>query len=960
MKTTTLSYLKTGAAPFVLGLAILAGPALAQDAPTPANANEAPEDQAIVVTGSRIARPDLQSASPVSVITAENLKIANAVTAESLLTQNPQFVAGLTGATNNGSAGVATVDLRGLGDNRTLVLINGKRMVPADIFSAVDVNAIPTVLIKRIDVLTGGASAVYGADAIAGVVNFVLDDKLTGIKIDASHQITGKGDGFQQDYSAAAGVALGGFGHFVVAGEYTKRAGIYQGARSYSAQNLDSGTLLPSGSSNATPTVIDINSGRYQLNDGSQAGAAGNFVDYYKPYNFNPANYFQVPLERYNVTAMATFDLSPTTQLYLQGSYTRSKVTAILAPTATAGFNFTISPDNPYLNAANHDLIFGDPTNLNEDGTANVGIRRRVTETGGRIENFRSDIYYGVGGIKGELSPTLKYEVFAQYGLSKRHEDLLNDLDYNKLSQAVNAVPGAGGAAACADPSGGCAPINLFTLDPISPSALKFVLANGAQDNRYTQFVTGASLAGDVGFLKSPWADKPAAFALGVEYRSETGNQLVDANYGSGNLIYYGQGTGVPHASFNVKEVYGELKLPIASDRPFLQELNLEGGARYSAYTNHTVNGTNKNNQFTFKIGADWVPVNGLRFRAMFNRAVRDPNINELNSPVTQAGTDNLTLDPCALGAPQGNPTLAAICIAQGAPAGLVNNGSIQNVTAGQTNINAGGNPMLKPEKANTLTFGMVLNPTRLRNFHLTLDYYKVKITDYIAKDSATDISKQCFSNNNAAYCSLFVRSNITGQLTGSPNANGQFPGINEVYVNSASLQTQGIDVSADYRFNLGTDSSLTLAFAGTYVGQWLYSPGGAAQPFTCAGKFGNLCSLNTGNPIPRWKHTADITYAGRDWSISTRWRMIGAVSQDDEPAFKVQHIPSYSYFDSTLSFDVAKQFTFRVGVQNIFNINPPIVGGTAGSSGTIAGNTFPQIYDFLGRTFFAGISAKF
>lgn len=957
--TSRTSRLKGTAAPFVLALATVAAPAYAQAAP-PAD-NAPPEEQTIVVTGSRIARPDLQSASPVAVVSAENLKIANAVTAESLLTQNPQFVAGLTGATNNGSGGVATVDLRGLGDQRTLVLINGKRMVPADILSAVDINAIPTVLIKHIDVLTGGASAVYGADAIAGVVNFVLDDKLTGFKVDASHQITGRGDAFQQDYSAAAGTALGNFGHFVIAGQYSKRAGVYQGARAYSAQNLDSGTLKPSGSSNATPTVIDIKSGRYQLNNGSQPGATGDFVaGNYLPYNFNPANYFLVPMERYNVTAMASFDLSPTTQLYLQGSYTRSKVTATLAPTATAGFNFKISPNNPYLNADNFALIFGDPTNLNPDGTANVGIRRRVTETGGRIEKFRSDVYYGVGGIKGELGSSLHYDVFAQYGVSKRHEDLLNDLDYNKLSQAINAVPGAGGTVVCADPSGGCAPINLFTLNPVSPAALNFVLANGAQDNRYTQFVTGASLAGDLGFLKSPWSDKPAAFAFGVEYRSETGSQIVDANYGSGNLIYYGQGTSVPHASFNVKEVYGELKLPLAEGRPLLESLSLEAGARYSAYTNHTVDGTNKNNQFTFKLGAEWAPVRGLRFRTMFNRAVRDPNINELNSPITQAGTDNLNTDPCALGRPQGNATLAAICIAQGAPASLVNSGVIQDVISGQTNINVGGNTALKPEKANTFTAGVVVNPSWLRNFNLTVDYYKVKITDYIAKDSAQDISNQCFTNNNASYCSLFVRSNITGQLTGSPNSNGQFPGVNELYVNIASLQTQGVDVSADYHFDLGTDSRVRLGFSGTYVGQWLYSPGGAAAPFTCAGKFGNVCSLNTGNPIPRWKHTADLTYEGRDWSITTRWRLIGAVSEDDEPAFKVQHIPSYSYFDSTLSFDVAKKFTFRVGVQNIFDIDPPIVGGTAGSSGTNAGNTFPQVYDFLGRTFFAGISAQF
>ena len=235
-----------------------------------------------------------------------------------------------------------------------------------------------------------------------------------------------------------------------------------------------------------------------------------------------------------------------------------------------------------------------------------------------------------------------------------------------------------------------------------------------------------------------------------------------------------------------------------------------------------------------------------------------------------------------------------------------------------------------------------------------------MKISNYIATDSAQDISNQCFNNNIAAYCSLIVRSNITGQLTGSPNSNGQFPGISEVNVNIASLKTQGIDISADYKFDFADDTSLQLDFAGTYVGQWLYSPGGAAPAFSCAGKFGNICSLNTGNPIPRWKHTASITYQGHGWSIDTKWRLVGEVSWDDPTTFVLKsHIPAYNYFDSTVTFDLSRAFKLRVGVQNLTDTDPPIVGGSSGSAGTNAGNTFPQVYDFLGRTFFVGISAK-
>ncbi len=949
-----------------LGIVLTATAAHAQGVPaggagqTPATAPaDAGTSDEIVVTGSRIQRPDLQSNSPIATISAGALATTNTVTAESYLSTSPQFVPAASGTTNNGNGGTATVDLRGLGSSRTLVLVDGRRMVPSDIGGAVDINAIPTVLIKRVDVLTGGASAVYGADAIAGVVNFVLDDKLVGVRADASSSVTSRGDAPQYNAGIAAGLKFGEGGHFVIAGQYTKRDGVYQSARGYSAQNLDA-NLKPSGSSNATPTVIDIASGRYQINDGSQAGGTDNFVPFYKPYNFNPANYLQVPLERYNVTALASYQFSPAVEVYARGSYTRSDVTAILAPTATGGFNFAISPTNPYLNATNSALIFGDPNNLNADGTANVAIRRRVTETGGRIQNFRNNVYFGIAGVRGEILGGFHYDVFAQYGVTRRHQDLLNDLDYNRTAQAINATTGAGGAPVCVNQANGCVPVNLFTSQPISAAALSFITASGTQDNRYTQFVTGGNISGNLNFLQSPFADSPAAIALGAEYRRETGSQAVDANYGSGNLIYYGQGTAVPNASFNVKEVFGELQLPLVTDRPFVRALNLEGGVRYSSYTNNTTAGRNRLNAVTWKAGGDWTPVDGLRLRAIYNRATRDPNIKELNSPITQAGTDVLQTDPCANGRPRGNAQLAAICIAQGAPANLVNNGVIQDVIANQTNINAGGNTQLKPETANTLTAGAVFSPRFLPGLNVTVDYYRMQINGYIASDGSQDISDQCFNNNISSYCSMIVRSNITGQLAGSPNADGRFPGVSELLVNIATLKTRGIDVTADYRFRLGAGNSLTLNMAGTYVDAYSFNPGGSATPISCAGKFGNSCAAGTINPIPRWKHQAAAILDLGDVSIQERWRYIGPVDADGGTKILVQHIPSYSYFDTTIGFNVSQRYTFRLGVSNMFDVTPPIVGGSAGSSGSNSGNTFPNVYDALGRTFFAGLSLKF
>lgn len=967
MKTLSKFYfLKCGAAPVALAVTLLAGPtgALAQAAPPAAAPAATTSDNAsaeIIVTGSRITnRPDLQSASPVQVVTAETLGVTNTSTVESYLTRLPQFSAGVNGATNNGSNGFATVDLRNLGPKRTLVLINGRRMVPGDINGVVDIDAIPAALIKRVDILTGGASSVYGADAISGVVNFILDDKFEGIAADVSDQVTTYGDGKQFNASLTLGTKLGDSGgHLVVAGQYTDRDGIYQSARGYSAQNLaytPGSGFRPSGSSNTVPTVIELNSGRYQAN------SAGNFGPYTTPYNYNPANYLETPLGKYSLMGMLTLPVSDSVEFYMRGSYTNSKINEVVAPTATAGFPFTISRNNPYLTPSTSNLIFGDPNNVKPDGTATVGIRRRIIETiplGGRDINFQTSVTHGIVGFRGTTSNDFKWDVFAEYGESKQHQDLLNDISLIRTTQAINAVSTANGPA-CADPSGGCIPINLFGTTPIPTNALNYILENGSQDNRYTQMVTGGNIGGTLGFLKSPFAEKAAAVSVGVEYRRETGSQSVSQNYGSGDMIYFGQGTAVPEASFNAKEIFGELQMPVVTDKPFFRALNIEGGIRYSAYNNYTAAGHGKFNALTFKGGGDWTPVQGLRLRAIFNRAIRDPNINELNSPLVQGNQDALATDPCSGGAPQTNAGLAAKCIAQGAPSNIVKTGIIQDVTANQAQALTGGNPALKPETADTWTFGVVISPPSIRGLHITVDYYRINLTNAITSDSAQDIFNQCFNNNDNSFCNLIKRNNFNGQLTGSIKS-----GVVESLVNIAGIKTNGIDMSADYKLLLAHNSSLTLAVNGTYVTKWAYQGNSASAPVACAGKFGNDCSPGagaygnlSGNPIPRWKHVASVTYQNGPFGLYLAWRYISPVSPDADTS--APKIPSYSWFDSTASLKVATNFTLRVGVQNMFNIDPPVVGGAAGTAGANSANTFPQTYDPLGRTVFANLNVKF
>lgn len=945
--------LRCGVAISAVGTALVALPAIAQEtiAPEPAAAAAAAnagEENVIIVTGSRISRPDLAASSPVAIVSAEAIKQNNTVTVEQILASNPQFTAAFGSASNNPGDGSATVDLRGLDQKRTLVLVDGKRAPTYDTQGAVDVNSIPTALIKRVDVLTGGASAVYGSDAVAGVVNFILDDRFEGLRADGSSQITGRGDGALYDLSLTGGVALGDRGNLVVSGGYSKRKGVKFGARRRNSVALDSSDLVSSGgSSNGVPTIFDLASGdQVQITDSGVLTDPNDIT----LYNFSPVNYAQLPFERYNVMALGRYDLTDNIELYGRANYSHIKVIQTLAPTATAGFTFNIDPANPFLTDSERDVFFGPgssiitPLTADPDdpssrvGNSTIGIRRRIVETGGRVEINKTRNMQFVGGLRGDLGESMRWDVFAQYGQSKKSRDFLNDLSYTALIQALDVVSGPGGAQ-CFDPSGGCVPLNVFTAGTIPQDQLAFVLRNGREDTKITQFIAGAALSGDVVFLKSPWAENPAAFSVGVEYRREKGITLVDEAYGSGDLIYYGQGQNIT-GKYNVKEVYAELKIPIVQDKPFIYALNLEGGARYSDYS--TVGSV-----YTYKAGGDWSPAEGFRLRGIYQRAVRAPNLYELYSPVV-AGTGSLSNDPCAGANVPAN--IAAICIAQGAPSV----GSIPQPISGQINVFTGGNPGLSEEKSDTYTVGFVINPPSMRRLSISVDYFNITIKGAIDETPPFITIDQCYNvalDANSAACQGIVRNTLTGSLSG----NTEF-GVASVLGNIASIKTDGIDVTASYLGGESGGFTWGVSAAGTYTRNYKKTADPTADAVQCAGRFGSACNLE---PIPKWKHVVSVNFGLKGVNFVTRWRYFGKVKQDIGTDILKSQIPAFNYFDETVSFDVNDAFTLRVGVQNIFDKKSPIVGDTVGADAN-GGSTFPNTYDVMGRTFFAGATVKF
>jgi outer membrane receptor protein involved in Fe transport len=944
--------LKAGAAPAVLAIALIAAPAFAQDAAPQDAAATATDEPVIVVTGSRIERPDLVASSPVSVVGAEAIKQVNTVTVEQILSVNPQFAAGTTGASNNPGDGSATVDLRGLGSQRTLVLLNGKRLPLYDTSGSVDVNQIPTALIKNVQVLTGGASAVYGSDAVAGVVNFVLDDKFTGLKFDGGTQVTSKGDGAYYDASLTGGIAIGERGHFILSANYSKREGVKYGARDFSKTVLCSDDNVSfCGSSNTNPTAFDIPKfldeednvlagGRYQVTP------AGGLTSDVQGYNYNPVNYAQLPFERYGATALFNYDLTDGLEFYGWGSYQHVKVVTTLAPTATAGFTFNIDPSNPLLSDAERDAFFNTTANpslvINEDGTSTIGIRRRVVETGGRIEEHTSKTYQILGGLRGDLGSNFKWDASVQYAEVKKNQILRNDLSYNALSDALDVIGDEGGNAICRSATAraaGCQPFNLFVVDGLTPSAMKYVLRDATQDNKTTQFVAEASISGDLGFLTSPLASKPAAISIGADYRRETADTNVDDAYASGDLIYYGQGFDIRNKNYNVKEAYVEFKMPLVQDKPFFNSLSVEAGYRYSDYS--SAGGVS-----AYKFGGDWSPVEGIRFRGNYQRSVRAPNLYELYLPVV-AGTGNLGADPCA-GAGI-SAAVAAICVAQGAPQSSI--GGIPGPIAGQINAFFGGNTELKAEKSDTITVGAVIEPTQVRGLSLTVDYYDIKVKDAIFQAPTSVIINQCFQVEQSATgptCASIHRNPLDGSLSGDTSI-----GVPSTYANVGFLRVRGIDAGFNYRGGQRSAFHYSVGFMGTY--QLKNTTAIGETIIECAGKFGADCDT----PTPKWKHVATVGFGWKSVDFTTRWRLIGSTKEDSSTDILTARIPAVSYFDETVNINVNEKFSLTLGMLNVFDKKPPIVGDTSGAT-SVGGSTFPTVYDVLGRSLFARVTANF
>jgi len=988
---TKISIFKASTAPLALGLALAASPAFAQDEVADAGAETTTTSPTIVVTGSRIANPNLKLSSPVSFVTEEELTLRQTNTAEQFLRELPSAVPSIGSAVNNGNGGASFVNLRGVGSNRNLVLLDGRRFVPADESGQVDLNNIPLAVIERTDIFTGGATTTYGADAVSGVINFITKKDFAGVELNTSTQITEEGDGeiFRSDLTIGANFD-DGRGNAVLSIGYQDQKAVFQGDRPFSEFNVGSFSGNAGGSSAAVPAFIVGPPGPGAAVVGQITPDGTDIGAFDRPFNFNPFNIFQTPFERYNIFSAARYEISPAVEVYSQAVFSKQTVSTIIAPGGSFFNTYSLNLNNPFIPDAIAQR-FGDRLGLTAvqfgaarntqfgptlaDGSPNpdfvefsAQVRRRSVEAGTRNSDFTTTLFNLVVGARGEITDNIRYDVSATYGESERIQRQTGFARFNRLQQSLLAIPDGSGGAVCIDASDGCAAINLFGTEGNlgTPEAIGFVfdLTQQVIDNSSIATVNGA-IDGDIGWGIS---SNPISFAVGVEYREfKTGQVSDEASQTPGAIV--GGGGADPNFSgqYDVLDLFGEVFVPVLEDVAFAKSLSFEAGIRYSDYQ---LSGK----ETTWKVGGSWEPVDGVKVRGNFQKAARAPNIGELFFPVT-TGLDNLSNDPCAGNAPVVNAQLAAVCIAQGAPAAIVNAGGILNPAAGQINVTGGGNINLQTEEAETYTAGVVLQPAAVPGLAVTIDYFNIKIEDAVSAPSIGDIINGCYGTGNLSFannpfCQLVERSSFTGGLDGAPNE------VRGLLLNASNLgliKTDGIDFTVNYRTDVTDKIGINLNLNGTWTNKNTFKAI-ADDPNSinrdCVGFF----SVNCGSLQPEWAfdQRTTVTY-GDDFSFSVRWRYIDSFVQepldviDQGPAFvgntalfgdvDFTRMAAQSYFDLAAQWDVAENILFTFTVQNALDNKPPIVGSDIGTTAFNSGNVFPSTHDTLGRRY--GVSVK-
>ena len=883
-----------------IGLAV---PVSAQEADPQEGVNSSAEPtNAIVVTGSRIRRADIEGVGPTTVVDAEEIENTGIVNVETLLQRLPAnagFAGNQSSAywTGNGY-GTAQVNLRGLGIKRTLVLLNGRRLVAGGTGanSSPDLNMIPVNMLARTEVLKDGASAVYGADAMAGVVNLISRTDFEGVSVGGRLGITEEGDGRDATID-------------LLAGWRTDRGGIMIAANYQKTEPISMFSRAPCSLAEVTPGQLScVNSsstigGRAVLPDGSQinfnqdAGGDGDFFEPYNPakHNYNSALTLNAvnPIERISVATFADWAMTDDIELFGEFLYTKRESEQIATPGSL--LNLAIPASSP-TNPTGEDIVL---------------VRRRLAEGGPRQFFQDTETWQATLGLKGDLANTWHWEVAGSFGRNTGIDGSTNIANLENVANTLDPdICGTGGIP-CADYLG---------FGDVSQEVLDYILFTSRDTGGNELLSVTADLTGDLFDMPAG----PVSFAAGAAYREEKGWRDPDPLTVAG-IANTNQQDPISGKSI-AKEAYVELSVPVFANAPFAEQFTLNGALRVSDYD---LFGTDWN----YKLSADWEMFDGLRLRGTYGTGFRTPNVPELFGGVAEGNLT--TTDPCSNYSTSGNATLVANCQATGVPAGYVQLGNTILTTVG-------GNPDLQPESSTMWTIGTVVQPRSIvPGLTLTADWFDIDIEDAIRAIPGSTKLAVCYASPNLSseFCDDFTRSSLTGEVTF----------LSATPINTGLEKMNGLDLGMIYDRRIG-DFNVSLDMNVTWLNEYTVIPFEGGDPI----RFNGFIGGGNGG-YPEWRGYGTLMVEngpiGATWS--TQW--IGSATDFNAAPGDIGYsTPDVFYHNLQLSFAVDDETSFRLGVDNIFDRKPPYI-----QSFTDA-NTDTMTYDVMGRRFYVGFRTGF
>lgn len=939
----------------VLGTTSFTGAAFAQEAGA-----EAQDLDTIVVTGTRIKSQTVTASSPVAEIGREEFDVTGATRVDDLVNQFPQMAPYFDSFANNGSTGYATANLRSLGPNRTLTLINGRR-VQAGAGIDVDLSIIPAAMVQRVDLLTGGASAVYGADAVAGVVNFVLDTEFEGISLNAGYsayqhnndndfirpKLNARGFDYPDGNSGFSGasrnidLAIGssfadGAGHATAWLTWRQNDALFQGERDYSSCALsDSGSTCGGSGTAINPNFFFFDAANTLAGNGYTASINQNTGDwqkgFFERYNFAPVNYYQRPEDRINFGASVKYEINEHARPYVEMLYTNRENSVQIAESGTFfGQYLTLSCDDPLLNQQGGiynpcNSVANGGLGLSDASDIGIYVGKRNIEGGPRFFDTTDNQYRFVAGMEGAINDNWSYDVSILQGATSTSTVGTNDFVGSRVTDALLGCP--------AGSFSGCLPYNVWVPGGVTAEAAA-ALSGAALDQTETKLQSfNAYVTGDLGFGFVDGAN--INLVTGFEWRKERFSYIADSVSQAGDFTGSG-GPSLPlDGQTEVSELFFEAGVPVAKGDNW--DFNLDLGYRYSDYD---LSG----GQNTWKVGFTSM-LGDFRLRGGFNSAIRAPNIAELFSLQQVAlfgGSDGCS----------GAVPVYTFAQCQNSGVTLAQYGSIPASPAAQYNQFIGGNEFLSPEKADTFTFGFAYNP--IQGLDIAVDYYDIQIDDRIGTVGASTILTVCATTGEL--CDNITRNPLTGDLW-----LGEVGQVRNLTDNVGKLSTSGIDLNASYRWEMLEGNWFT-SLVGTYTMEFNVEPLAGINDdasYDCAGLINASCQN------PEWRSIYTLRYSRDLFSVNFRWRYTGSMdyintdgstgSVDGIVVANGGKVDAWNAYDLSGTFNVTDAIDLTIGVNNFTDEEPPMAGATLVANGNALGG-----YDQAGRFFFANLGVTF